>query len=260
MASLPDHVVYRPAKLEALGALKLGVYVFGNGGCVDDAASSRLHLLEIASHGYLVIAPGRIRTGPGATAPVPPGTAQGRSAARELTTALDWALAQNADPKSPYHGRIDPTALAVSGYSCGGAQAMKVAADPRWKTVIMMNSGLLNVPLKVSLADMDAGKELLTTVHTPVLYTLGGESDVAWVNAMDDFKRLLQVPVFIADLKGVGHAGTYWQADGGKAAQVVVAWLDWQLRGDAKAGRLFTGKDCGLCRDEAWVVHRRKIS
>ena len=259
VASLPDHVVYRPAKLDALGATKLGVYVFGNGACSDDAASSRLHLLEVASHGYLVIAPGRIRTGPGATAPVPPGAAQGRNSARELTTALDWALAQNADPKSPYHGRIDPKALAVSGYSCGGAQAMKVAADPRWKTVIMMNSGLLNVPLNISLADMDASKDLLATVHTPVLYTLGGESDVAWVNAMDDFKRLA-VPVFIADLKGVGHAGTYWQPNGGKAAQVVVAWLEWQLRGDKKAGQLFTGKDCGLCRDDAWVVHRKRIS
>ena len=28
----------------------------GNGGCSDDGASSRSHLLEIASHGYLVIA------------------------------------------------------------------------------------------------------------------------------------------------------------------------------------------------------------
>src|SRR6478609_5794012 len=79
--SLPKHVIYRPAKLDAFGATKLGVYVFGNGACSDDAASSRLHLLEIASHGYLVIAPGRIRTGPGATAPVPPGSPQLRNSA-----------------------------------------------------------------------------------------------------------------------------------------------------------------------------------
>src|SRR6185436_20457758 len=65
--SLPDHVVYRPADLEKFGARKLGVYIFGNGACSNDGASSRLHLLEIASHGYLAIAPGRIRSGPGAT-------------------------------------------------------------------------------------------------------------------------------------------------------------------------------------------------
>ena len=42
------------------GRTKLGVVAWGNGGCSDDAASSRFHLLEIASHGYLVLASGRI--------------------------------------------------------------------------------------------------------------------------------------------------------------------------------------------------------
>ena len=69
VASLPDHVVYRPADLGKLGAVKLGLYIFGNGACANDGASARLHLLEIASHGYLAIAPGRIRSGPGAVKP-----------------------------------------------------------------------------------------------------------------------------------------------------------------------------------------------
>lgn len=258
--SLPNHVVYRPARLSQLGSLKLGVYVFGNGGCVDDGASSRLHLLEVASHGYLVIAPGHILSGPGATAPSTAGSAQsGQTSARELITALDWALAQNSDSRSPLHNRIDTRALAVSGYSCGGAQAMKVAADPRWKTVVMMNSGILNVPFNFAFADMDASKDLLNQVHTSVLYTLGGDSDIAYANGLDDFRRLDKQPVFVADLKGAGHAGTYWDPHGGKAATVVVAWLDWQLRGDTRAAKLFVGRDCGLCTDPAWEVHRKNI-
>jgi hypothetical protein len=60
VASHPDHVVYRPANLAGLGSTKLGLYIFGNGGCSDDAASARMHLLEIASHGYLAIAPGNV--------------------------------------------------------------------------------------------------------------------------------------------------------------------------------------------------------
>src|SRR5687768_14637974 len=40
IASLPRHVVYRPADLNALGGTKLGVVAWGNGGCSDDAASS----------------------------------------------------------------------------------------------------------------------------------------------------------------------------------------------------------------------------
>ena len=66
VATLPRHVVYRPKDLGALGTTKLGVVAWGNGGCSDDAASSRFHLLEIASHGYLVLASGRILSGPGA--------------------------------------------------------------------------------------------------------------------------------------------------------------------------------------------------
>src|SRR6187401_242055 len=107
--SPPDHVVYRPADLEKFGARKLGVYIFGNGACSNDGASSRLHLLEIASHGYLAIAPGRIRTGPGATVttdePPPPRPADGKlpkppTSSADLTSALDWALAQNAEKTS----------------------------------------------------------------------------------------------------------------------------------------------------------------
>jgi len=269
VVSLPDHVVYRPSNLGALGSTKLGIYLFGNGGCVDDGASSRLHLLEIASHGYLAIASGRIRSGPGATAPpspVPPRPANGepsplqvRTSYKDLLSALDWALAQNADPKSPYYQRIDPKAVAVSGFSCGGVQALRVAGDPRMKTVVVMNSGLFTDGERVALPEMDVPKETLKSLHTSVLYVLGGETDIAWNNGMDDVKRIDHVPVFLADLKGVGHGGTYWEPNGGKAAATVVAWLDWQLRGDPRAAQVFRGKNCKLCDDPAWVVQKKRI-
>ena len=60
-----EYVIYQPKDLagaEAKG--KLGVYVWGSGGCSADAASSRFHLTEIASHGYVVIVPGKILSGP----------------------------------------------------------------------------------------------------------------------------------------------------------------------------------------------------
>ena len=64
--ALPNHVIYRPADLSRLGDAKLGVLAWGNGGCAADGAGSRLHLAEIASHGYLAIASGKIQSGPGA--------------------------------------------------------------------------------------------------------------------------------------------------------------------------------------------------
>lgn len=265
-ASLPTHVLYRPANLAGLGSTKLGVYLFGNGGCTDDAASSRLHLLEVASHGYLALAAGRIYNGPGAH-PLPPPAPRAadaprfdtRTSYRDLYAALDWVLAQNKDPKSPYYQRIDPKAIAVSGYSCGGAQAIRVAVDLRVKTLIVMNSGLFPDGSDIGAAEMEVPKATLAQLHTPTLYILGGETDIAWPQANDDFKRINHLPLFYGNVKGVGHGGTYWEPNGGRAAKAVVAWLDWQLRGDQQAARSFKGKDCGLCTDPAWQVQKKRI-
>src|SRR4051794_32605992 len=71
VASLPDHVVYRPAQLDKLGSTKLGLYIFGNGGCFNDGAPARLLLLEAPSHGYLALPRGPLRSGRGPPVPRP---------------------------------------------------------------------------------------------------------------------------------------------------------------------------------------------
>lgn len=267
--SLPDHVVYRPADLSRLRASELGVYVFGNGACTDDGASSRLHLLEVASHGYLAIAPGRVKSGPGVTTQAvpdapppaggPPKIPPPATSHTALLEAIDWALAQNQDRSSPYFGKIDAKAIAVSGYSCGGLQALQVAPDPRVKTVIIMNSGIFNDG-GGAIPGMNLSKQALASLHTPTLYILGGETDIAYKNGMDDFARINRVPVFVGNILGVGHGGTYWDPNGGKAAAAVVAWLDWQLRGDRNAAKTFVGADCVLCRDKAWSIERKQLA
>jgi len=75
---------------------------------------------------------------------------------------------------------------------------------------------------------------------------------------MDDFKEINSVPVMVANLN-VGHGGTFMEANGGRAAAVAASWLDWQLKGDAQAGKRFTGRDCGLCRDPDWTVQRKNL-
>lgn len=258
---LPGQVIYRPADLSALGATKLGIYAFGNGSCTDDAAHSRLHLLEVASHGYLVIVPGSIYTGPGAIgrpADLPPaGPNAVLTTHEQLGAAITWALAENTRAGSPYFGRIDPGAIAVSGFSCGGLQALFNAGDPRVRTVVMMNSGLFPEG-ETTMAGMTADKSLLETVHTPILYVLGGESDIAYTAGMDDFARISKVPAAVANIDR-GHGGTYWEANGGAAAQVVVQWLNWQLRGDPDARRMFVGANCGLCSDSAWSLQTKGL-
>ena len=265
VASLPKHVVYRPADLEALGKEKLGVVAWGNGGCSDDGASSRFHLLELASHGYLVIASGRILSGPGAAPaeprpPAEPGAPRtARTLPTDLTAAIDWALAENERRGSPFYGRIDPAQVALSGWSCGGLQALSVAKDPRVKTVVMHNTGVLNEGPSTAIPGMDVTKDALANFHTPVIYILGGPPDIAYANGMDDFARIAHVPIAVANLP-VGHGGTFQEPNGGAAAAVAVSWLDWQLRGDTAAARRFVGDDCGLCKDASWSLQAKNLA
>jgi len=264
IAALPAHVVYRPRELAALGNQKLGVVAWGNGGCSDDAASSRFHLLELASHGYLVLASGRIFSGPGATpretaaAPQPGQLPAARTQASDLVDAIDWALRENTRSGSPYFGRIDPEQIAFSGFSCGGIQALTVAGDPRVNTLVLHNTGILNTASPNPMAGMSLEKDALADIHTPTIYILGGETDIAYVNGMDDFARINHVPIAVANID-LGHGGTFSQENGGSAAQVAVKWLQWQLRGDADAARFFIGPNCDLCVDAEWTYEHKGL-
>jgi hypothetical protein len=259
-------VIYRPQDLAALGKQKLGVVAWGNGACSDDGASSRFHLLEVASYGYVVIASGRVLSGPGASPAAPPAALPATGAGQlpppktqsaELNEAIDWALAENRHQGGPYFGRIDTKQIAVSGFSCGGLQALTAAADPRVRTAVLQNTGIfLDGPSPIP--GMDLKKDALLRLHTPVLYILGGPTDIAYANGMDDFKRLEHVPVAVANI-ATGHGGTYAQPNGGPVASVAVSWLQWQLRGDKQAAARFVGKDCGLCKDAAWTLEKKKI-
>jgi hypothetical protein len=259
---LPDQVVYRPADLAGLGETKLGLYVFGNGGCSNDGASARLHLLNVASHGYLAIAPGGVYNGPGKTEapPRPEDTSIENYAPTrpaQLRAAIDWALAENERSGSRYYGRIDPEQIAISGFSCGGIQALTIAADPRVKTVVIMNSGLF-VEGETRMGAMVETKDRIKDLHTPTLYVLGGPTDIAYANGMDDYETIDHVPIAVANIDK-GHGGTYWEPNGGAAADVVIAWLDWQLRGSTDASRVFVGSSCGLCSDPAWEYESKGL-
>ncbi|WP_243451120.1 hypothetical protein [Sphingosinicella sp. CPCC 101087] len=255
---LANHVVYRPADLARLGSVRMPLYIFGNGACSDDGASARLHLLEIASHGYLAIASGRIRSGPGVSSPARISDTQNRTSAEQLGEAIAWAVRENARPGSPYFGRLDTSKIAVSGHSCGGLQALQLAGDPRVSTFVIMNSGIYNDG-GPGRSNIRLDKSQLERLRVPILYVLGGPGDIAFPNGMDDFARIRHVPVAVANAD-VEHGGTFWEPNGGKAAQLVVAWLQWQLRGDAAAARWFEGSDCRLCADSFWNYDRRNIA
>lgn len=278
--TLAKHTVYRPADMKGLGSTKLPIVAWGNGACAADGNAFRLFLTQIASHGYLVIANGPI--GPESaqfppTMTPPRGDAPARAAAKpkpqvpggtgskpptttaQLIAAIDWAVAENGRQGGAYYGRLDTTKIAVAGMSCGGVQAIEASVDQRVKTTIVANSGLMTIPSTMTGSGKPVPKESLTLMHAPMLYMSGDESDIAFANANDDFERINHLPVFRAYQKGIGHGGTYHDPDGGSFGSVALAWLDWQLKGDGGAAKMFQGKACGLCNNTQWVVSKKKI-
>jgi dienelactone hydrolase len=256
--AFPGYVTYRPSDLTALHR-PLKVLIWGNGGCSADGASARLHLAEIASHGYLVLAPGSIRSGPGVPPRARPVVNRAKLTAETKPVALARALdlVERAAKTGHYNGWIDTSRIAVGGHSCGGLQALAVAPDPRVRTAVIQNSGLFPDG-NPGIDGIVIPKSQLERLHSPVLYVLGGPRDIAYPNGMDDYRRITKVPVAVTNLP-VGHGGTFAEPNGGAVAQVVVDWLAWRLDGDAAAGRRFAGKECGLCRDPRWTYEAKGL-
>ena len=283
---LPDHTIYRPKDLSPFGASNpLPVIAWGNGGC---SSSSRMHanfLAEVASQGFLVLALGPYVAEPNAGRGGMGGGSGTKSA--QMIEAIDWATAENQRSGSKYSGKLDPSKFAVAGMSCGGLQALEVAPDPRVKTLLVMNSGLFGAGgMGAPKAGMpgggapkagmpgggapkaggggmmgmpSVGKEVLAKLHSPTIYIIGGETDIAYPQAIDDFAKIDKVPVAIANLADVGHGGTYNQPNGGEFGVVAGAWLKWQLKDDKEAGKMFTGSNCGLCARAKWTFEKKRI-
>ena len=177
------------------------------------------------------------------------------TSADDVKAGLDWAICEGRRPGSKFYGKIDAHSAAVGGHSCGGLQAVEVAADPRIKTVLIHNSGVYN-PGTGGIPGMSVSKDMLRNFHTPVIYILGGPTDIAFPNGTDDFARLDKVPAVLVNLP-VGHGGTFSQPMGGAVAHVAVDWLEWQLKGDKVAARTFLGENCRLCSGTDWSIERK---
>lgn len=250
-SSLPTHTVFRPTDLKPFNDKnKLPIIAWGNGACANSPWEHINFLSEVASYGFLVIAIGPM--------PQEGERGRGRSTSSQMTDAINWAIAQNNDKSSPYYNKVDIRKIAVSGMSCGGLQTLETAPDPRVTTAIVCNSGILG-DAGSGMPGMPAlTKDHLTKLHTPVLYLLGGEKDIAYNNGMDDFKRINHVPVFVAHMD-VGHGGTYSKPHGGEFAKVATAWYQWQLKDDIEAGKMFTGNPAGLSKNANWKVDKKNL-
>ncbi len=249
--TLEAHTIFVPQDLSAFNEKKaLPVLVWGNGACNNSPFEHYKFLNEIASHGYIVVATGFMpQEGERYHGPM--------STTEQQIEAMDWVEQQNADKNSPYYGKIDVKNICVAGMSCGGLQTLFNCADKRIKTLMICNSGLFNQENAGSaVGGMPMPpKSKLKEIHSSIIYILGGEKDIAYGNGMDDFHRIDHVPACATNFP-VGHGGTYAQPHGGEFSVVALAWLNWQLKGDQQAAKMFKGADCELSKREEWTIEK----
>jgi hypothetical protein len=254
--TLPRFTIYRPQNLDDFGPGKrLPVLLWGNGACADSSAMHKLFLNEIASHGFIVFA-----IGPFSSLFQEPDMKTMRMGTDDISLleALDWAAAESSRKSGAYFAKLDTDKVAAMGMSCGGLQALEVSPDPRIDTSVICNSGVLNGPPPEGLKMPAVTKDTLKQLHAPIIYIIGGEKDIAYTNAKDDFSRIEKVPVVMIN-RDVGHGGTYAQPHGGAFSDAAIAWLKWQLNGDEEAALMFKGEKCGFCMDPEWKVETKNI-
>lgn len=127
------------------------VLVWGNGACSADGASAANFLGQVASYGFIAIAAGT----PGAS---------GSSTVDWMTEAVEWVT-------SGANGlNVDSTKIMAAGYSCGGTEAYQMESSAAVSTIGIFNSGLLE------------NYELAGQITKPIMYALGGPSDIAYEN------------------------------------------------------------------------------
>ncbi|UKM66548.1 DUF3237 family protein [Flavobacteriaceae bacterium GSB9] len=217
--SLPDFVVYRPENIQKAAKQqgKLPILVWANGGCMNSSIHQERLLSEIASHGYIIVAIGTLQM-----------TVEERvhesTADDELLKALDWITKQARTQGSDYYDKVDLDKIAAGGHSCGGAQTLRIANDARIKTYLILNAGMGNMTMA------GASSASLPMLHAPIIYMIGGKTDIAYENAVLDYDRISHVPVVFADHTTAGHGATFSEKYGGSFAQLTIDWLDWQFK------------------------------
>jgi dienelactone hydrolase len=170
-----------------------------------------------------------------------------------LLEVLSWLTDQNATKCSEYYHCLDLDHVAAMGQSCGGAQVLGVAHDPRIKTCVMLNSGIGDMEM------MGSTKECLKNLHQPMFYMIGGPGDIAYANAQKDYERIADnIPVVMLNSKD-GHSGTYYEKHGGNYAKAVIKWLDWQLKGKVGQSALFLDDEYLKMKFPEWQGVRKNF-
>jgi dienelactone hydrolase len=187
----PNGTIYAPRSTETFGVISIVP------GFVSTWSQLGWMGPRLASHGFVVIG---INTSSGFDGPT------------ERATQV-WAGLQNALHDSRVTARIDPSRLAIAGWSMGGGGALEAArSHPEVKAVI-------------PLAPWDLVNKDFSGVRSPAL-VIGGSSDVVAPNAEHSIPFYTSVSApekAFVNLSGASHF--FPTSDNANQSRMMVSWL-----------------------------------
>lgn len=237
-----NYTVYYPKALAPDGA-KNPIVGWMSGGGTDPSLYPLLPLL--ASHGFVVVASNTI-----------PGIGEEANLGKEIIAGLDWAIAENARDGSMFYQKLDTSKLASAGYSMGSLATFQIAADERLTTTVHISGG-------------NMAPDPIHNLRAPAAFLCGipgddscdilsSACDIAAANCDKDFAAAT-TPVFYGNFSS-GHLGILTPPFQEQIQTEVVAWLRWQLMGDAAIKARFVGDQCGVCKDDRWKVQQKNLN
>ena len=214
------HIVFYPEALESSDQT-WPVVVWANGTMCAPVLYTEL-LKSIAAEGFIVVTNSDVMNGNGKT----------------QVAALDWILAQNANPESVFYGKVDTLKLAAAGHSQGGRSVVNAcAADSRFACAISIAGSPFSSEAK--------------KLSTPTLF-LSGTLDAFVLAAMwvKPAYNNCTGPAVYASLKNGIHTTCMFSPD--KYVGCMTQWLRAWLDGDAAATAAFR-QGGALSADKGWT-------
>jgi hypothetical protein len=220
--------LYHPASLGA-GGVEHPIVTWGNGSLATPADYPGL-LNHLASWGFAVVASTSSTTGKGT----------------EMLAGAQHLVAADADPASPFFGKLDTAHVAAVGHSQGAGGAVNATTR---------SGGLITTTVTYALPAelwVGAGDEFDVSALTGSSLFLGGRWDIliAGPSVLTGYFRAAGGPSAVAVLRDGDHNTI--QRTGGGTLGYLTAWLKYQLEGDAYARGAFAGSAPEINGNAAW--------
>lgn len=190
---------------------------------------------HLASWGFVVIDSYSTETGTGA----------------DILASIEYMLAENDNPDSPFYQHIIEGQIAAAGHSQGSTGAINAHTNFERGTSLIKTVVSIALP---SLKWCDPEDVYDTSKLRAPFFIMGGTRDIM-VSPLSANRTAIEaaanrLPAAMGMAAGAGH--TAIEDDGGKHRGYLTAWMRFQLMGDAVAKGAFAGADAELLSNPDW--------